>query len=121
MSWDKVEAVLPYAKSIAFDGCHKIYVLMDDQQTKEMYEYGYNEGGSTIREMGEFDNVEQALAVLHGWYDESCGLQFIHAVRTVPGDPSEGFDNLINQFEFEDEDEYADDEYEEEWYDDDDL
>jgi len=31
-NWGKVEVAVEMAKGIAFDTCHKIYVLMDDGQ-----------------------------------------------------------------------------------------
>ena len=42
VSWDKVEVAVELAKGIAFDECHKIYVLMDDEQMKLMKGYGYD-------------------------------------------------------------------------------
>jgi hypothetical protein len=52
-----VEIVLPHAKAIAFDGCHKIYVLMDNEQVTKMTGYGYGDDG--------YDDV-LALAAIHG-------------------------------------------------------
>ena len=37
-NWDKVEVAVQMAKGIAFDECHKIYVLMDDAQMEQMEE-----------------------------------------------------------------------------------
>lgn len=84
-----VEAVMPYAKAMHFDGCHKIYLSMDDAQVGLMREYGYGI---------EVPDLEK----LKGWYEESCGLRFVQSVRTVTGDPNEGFDDLIPQFDGED-------------------
>lgn len=112
MSWIAVEETVPRAHSIAFDGCHKIYVLLDDEQTRQMIEYGYRSDGSTMLLRSEGATSEQMLEALREWFDESCGLRFINAVRTVPGDPNDGFTSLIAQFEL---DENEDDEYEEEW------
>jgi hypothetical protein len=50
---------------------------------------------------GELDK-DQMLATLHDWWDSSCGLRFISSVKTVKGDPNEGFTHLIPQFEEED-------------------
>jgi hypothetical protein len=80
-SWDKVEVAVEMAKGIAFDTCHKIYVLMDDAQMEQMKEYGYDPLISTIQK----------------WYSDSCGLKFVQAVRTVEGDPNDGFISLIGQ------------------------
>lgn len=91
-SWDKVEVAVEMAKGIAFDTCHKIYVLMDDAQMEQMKEYGYDPLISSD-EMGP----EQMLSTIQEWYSDSCGLRFVQAVRTVEGDPNDGFISLIGQ------------------------
>lgn len=91
-SWDKVEVAVEMAKGIAFDTCHKIYVLMDDAQMEQMKEYGYDPLISSD-EMGP----EQMLSTIQKWYSDSCGLRFVQAVRTVDGDPNDGFISLIGQ------------------------
>ena len=40
--FDEVEDSLSYAKAIAWDTCHKIYVLMDDEQVALMRQYEYD-------------------------------------------------------------------------------
>lgn len=102
MPWDAVEAALPEAKSIAYDGCHKIYVLLDDEQTAQMEFYGYREndmpGGSRLF-LAEVMDKDAMLATLHDWWDRSCRLRFISSVRTNHADPNAGFTALITQFE----------------------
>ena len=99
--WEDVAYELQAANSIAFDGCHKIYLQMDAEQTAQMVEYGYE----TIIRADEME-CDAMLATLREWYEESCGLRFIQAVRTVEGNPNEGFTSLIPQgAEWEDEDE----------------
>jgi hypothetical protein len=90
--WNKTEAWLHDAKGIAFDGCHKIYVLMDDQQMAEMKEYGYDPLLSA-----QDLTVDAMLSTLKGWYEKSCGLRFINAVSTDSEDPNAGFVDLIPQ------------------------
>lgn len=104
MAWEEVAAVLPYAKVITWDGCHKIYILMDDAQVEEMRSYGYaDEGEDQFRVV---KTPEASLRTLQEWFEESCALRFVNAVKTVEGDPNEGFQQLIAQFEMdEDEDE----------------
>jgi hypothetical protein len=99
-NWDKVEVAVQMAKGIAFDECHKIYVLMDDAQMEQMEEYGYDPliPSSSM-------SPEQMLATIKGWYANSCMLRFVEAVRTVDGDPNEGFLTLIPQCAEWDEDE----------------
>ena len=89
-SQDVTDKALPYtrcAKGIAFDTCHKIYILLDDTQAAQVAE----------------------------WYMESCALRFVNAVKTVEGDANEGFIVVIGQGEDsededEDEDEWQDEE-----------
>lgn len=102
--WAKVEGALIGAHSIAFDGCHKVYVLMDEQQTEQMRGYGYGDDdeGMSPSELVVVADVGQewALKALSDWYENSCALRFIQAVRTVDGDPNEGFTDLIPQGEY---------------------
>lgn len=93
-AWAKVSEAVAQADSITWDGCHKIYVLMDVCQTAEMKEHGYDPLYK-IKDIGQY----KALQYLRKWYSSSCGLRFINSVRTVTGNPNEGFSNLIAQFE----------------------
>lgn len=98
--WDKVESALSGAKGIAFDNCHKIYVLMDDTQMAQMEEYGYD---PLIH--AKDTTTDEMLSTLMEWFENSCGLRFIDAVSSVNGDPNEGFVSLIPQgAEWEEED-----------------
>jgi hypothetical protein len=101
------------AKGIAFDTCHKIYILMDDEQMNLMKRYGYD----PLISSDEMDAEEMANTVLK-WYEESCGLRFINAVHTNPENPNDGFINVVSQFEnnenYWDEDGEDDDDEEEE-------
>lgn len=97
-NFDKVEEVIGEARGIAWDTCHKIYVLMDDEQMALMKTYGYD----PLISADEM-SADKMLETLKEWYESSCGLRFINAVRTTPNDPNEGFVNLIGQFEDEDE------------------
>jgi len=112
-----VEIVLPHAKGIAFDGCHKIYVLMDKEQVEKMTGYGYGDDyGSYLLTADKMSKAEM-LDTLETWFAESCSLRFINAVSSVPEgtDPNEGFTDLIPQGADwrDDEDEDYDDEEDE--------
>ena len=75
IDFDLVYDAIPQAKAIAWDTCHKIYVLMDDEQVAKMREYEYDPL-ITKDEMSDgemFDTVKK-------WYEESCGLRFVEAV-----------------------------------------
>ncbi len=90
-TWQHVRNTLTTAKGIAWDGCHKIYVLMDDEQMKQMASYGYDP-------LLPVEEPDRELKTLKEWYDDSCGLRFISAISTVTGDPNDGFTDLIAQF-----------------------
>jgi hypothetical protein len=96
--WGEVEEALTDALSMHWDGCHKIYLSMDEGQVAQMDEYGY-------------DLVTPDYDLIREWFDLSCSLRFINAVHTNVEDPNAGFEDLIPQFYFEDleaEDEYDD-------------
>jgi hypothetical protein len=82
--WSRVEAELLDAKAMHFDGCHKIYLSMDDAQVALSEIYGY-------------DTHAPNLDKLKGWYDQSCDLRFVTAVHTDEVDPNRGFIDLIPQ------------------------
>jgi hypothetical protein len=119
IDWTDVEIVLPHAKAIAFDGCHKIYVLMDKEQVAKMTTYGYGDDeGSYLLTADKMSKGEMA-DTLASWFAESCSLRFIHGVSSVPEgtDPNEGFTDLIPQGadwqddddDYDDPDHYGDD------------
>ena len=90
--WDDVESYLYGAKGIAFDTCHKIYVLLDDEQVALMREYGYD-----LIHTSEEMTPSQMLDTLKEWFEKSCALKFIEAVETNHDDPNAGFTTLIPQ------------------------
>lgn len=100
IDYTEVEMYLVSAKAIAWDTCHKIYLLMDDQQVDKMRGYGYgdeNDPDSLITK--EQMNADQMLDTIKKWFDESCFLRFVEAVDSVPegDDPNLGFTTLIEQ------------------------
>lgn len=90
--WDKVGETLSDAKGIAFDGCHKIYILMDDEQMAEMKEFGYDPLLSA-----EDYTANEMLETIRDWYEDSCSLRFVQAIHTNHDDPNAGFVSLIEQ------------------------
>ncbi len=94
LDWDLVQDRIEGAKGIAFDTCHKIYVLMDDEQMVKMKEYEYD----PLISKDEM-SAEEMLSTVKHWYAESCGLKFVEAVSTTADgiDPNEGFETLIEQ------------------------
>ena len=91
------------AKAIAFDTCHKIYLLMDNEQVELMRTYGYDPLITT-----EDATPDVMLATLQEWYEDSCGLRFIEAVSTNHENPNAGFETLIGQGDFAEDEEDED-------------
>ena len=91
------------AKAIAFDTCHKIYLLMDNEQVELMRGYGYD---PLITKEDATPDV--MLATLQEWYEDSCGLRFIEAVSTNHENPNAGFETLIGQGDFTEDEEDED-------------
>jgi hypothetical protein len=108
--FDLIHEYTADAKGIAYDTCHKIYILMDDNQVDLMKSYGYGDENDpdTLITNDQLDSVELARVVMK-WYEQSCALRFIQATRSNPTDPNEGFVDIISQFENND-DEDDDDE-----------
>src|SRR5699024_8346322 len=48
LRWESVELILRSASGIAWDGCHTIYVLMDQPPVEQMRQYGYTAGDSSL-------------------------------------------------------------------------
>ena len=58
--------------TFVYDGCHKLYVISDDEDRAKAREYGYIVDGST-----EDSEIEHDIAVLEEYYYNSCPLRFI--------------------------------------------
>lgn len=104
MGWEAVEEALPNAKLIAWEGCHKIYLAMD-----EIEEQWFIDRDDYETFTGDFDEM---LAKLHEWFEASCGLRLINAVTHNATNPNAGFQQLIEQFELDEYDDEYDDEEE---------
>lgn len=101
--WGEVALTLGDAVAITWDTCHKIYILMDEEQVGYMIKYGYD---PIIRK--ETATPKEMLATLQDWFEQSCALKFIQAVSTVEGDQNKGFDSLIPQgfFDYDEDEDY---------------
>lgn len=94
--WATVDDHANRALAIAWDGCHKIYLLMDETQVMEMRRrrYGKDNDGSALV---TGTSKKEMRSLVHLWYEASCGLRFIHAVATSGGDCVDDFTTLISQ------------------------
>jgi hypothetical protein len=86
------------AKAIAWDTCHKIYLLMDNEQVELMRGYGYDPLITTDQM-----SADEMFEVVEDWYESSCSLRFIDAVSTNHINPNAGFETLSPQFEDQEE------------------
>jgi hypothetical protein len=86
------------AKGIAWDTCHKIYILMDNEQVELMRGYKYDPL-ITADQM----STDEMFELVEDWYDSSCSLRFIEAVSTNHINPNAGFETLSPQFEDQEE------------------
>ena len=94
----EIEGFLDEAKGIAWDTCHKVYIMLDDQEVEQMRGYEYD----PLITSDEQTPAEMLATVLE-WYRDSCGLRFISATRTT--DTGTEFFDVVPQFFEEDEDE----------------
>jgi len=86
--WVAIDEYIQDAVLVAFDGCHKIYLAMDETEAA-FFRKNYDT-------VVESDSVEM-LDHLSDWWDGSCALRFISAVWHNENDPNAGFVNLISQ------------------------
>ena len=90
----EIEALLPGVDSIAWDECHKIYLLMNGEQTEFMQEYPMQVRASDA-------SAEELLDTLRFWYDNSCPLRFIQSCDGSVEDTK--FESHIPQIYWEEE------------------
>jgi len=95
---DLVYERISKAEGIAWDTCHKIYLLMDSEQVELMRGYGYDPL-ITADQM----STDEMFEVVEDWYESSCSLRFIDAVSTNHINPNAGFETLSPQFEDQEE------------------
>ena len=96
--WVTVDDHAGRALAIAWDGCHKVYLLMDAGQVQKMHDNGYGkEGGDSALVTNAEASPGEMQVLAHEWFEASCGLRFISAATTTPEDPNAGFKSLISQ------------------------
>jgi hypothetical protein len=102
-----VEDHIGQAILVAWDGCHKIYLALDEAEADYFREYyGQNASGGSVVVEADADTM---LATVVRWYENSCGLKFVSGVVSNEADPNAGFTQIVEQgAEYEDEDEDED-------------
>ena len=98
IDFDKIDGYAENAVAVAFDTCHKIYIIGDDTELEKMRGYGYQEivaqeDGATTYEMAE---------TVKAWYHGSCGLRFVEFVKTNAETGDTDFTTVIAQGEDDD-------------------
>lgn len=91
----KLRDAMSVSVGIAWDGCHKIYVLGDWAQVDLLREYGYD-----LVQTTEDCNREELVIKALEWFHDSCELRFIDHVKTMP-DKTTGWEYIIRQGEYE--------------------
>jgi hypothetical protein len=88
------------AAGIAWDTCHKIYILKDLEQVRQMREYGYGDENDPDSLITRAEKTADEMAeIVAEWYAKSCGLRFVRSVRTVYTDEGQAdkFSSVIAQ------------------------
>jgi hypothetical protein len=88
----KVKDALEEAVSITYEGCHKIYICMDQASHDQQVEWGYTM--TMVNDDAEFK--DEAMDILSGWWEGSCGLRFISTITDC-----DDFGDVISQFEYD--------------------
>ena len=91
--FDPVIDTINHARLIAWDGCHKIYLATDDSEA-DRFRRDYNGEDHDCTFEG---TPKEMLNLLVTWWNNSCELKFIKAVRTNHADPEAGYVSLIGQ------------------------
>jgi hypothetical protein len=88
--WGEVREATYDADSIAYDGCHKIYISMDKKQTKVLRDHYLVLTAKELSPEDMFENLEM-------WHRCSCGLEFIQSMATDKKSGETNFATLIPQ------------------------
>lgn len=74
---DRVDDIV----ALAWDGCHKIYLALDQQEAEHFRRIGYGDGEGSEFLWTATLSTSEILDVVQQWYYESCGLVFINTVK----------------------------------------
>jgi len=95
--WSAVREYLGDAILIAFDGCHKIYLAMDEAEA-DYFRKNYRDESVANNGVVEVGDGDYCMDVVETWFDSSCSLRFVTAVWHNEQEPNDGFVRLISQF-----------------------
>lgn len=91
--WEEVRQALKNSYSVAFDGCHKIYLGADEKVQEETLN-GYE---SVIIIEHSDTGIELALEQVQEWFSGSCPLRFVIAVKQLPDTDDMDFRTIVPQ------------------------
>ena len=90
----EIRNALATAEGIAWDNCHKVYILMDTEEVDKMRGYGYDPLITA-----DTHTPEQMYTLVSRWYRDSCSLRFVDICSTpTTDDPNSGFYQVVPQF-----------------------
>jgi hypothetical protein len=92
-AWEAVRLYARDAILATWDGCHKVYLAMDDEQARRFRNSDY---ADHLTE--EDDEDISIIEAVEEWWEMSCSLRFVSAVWTTRPDPNDGYVHLISQF-----------------------
>ncbi len=96
--WAAVAEYLDQAIVLAYDGCHKIYLAMDEDSAY-WFRNEYRPNVEELTWRGErVVLAPQAELIVREWFDNSCSLKLVQAVWHNHEDPNSGYVSLISQF-----------------------
>ena len=72
-----VSELVKGAKLVAYDGCHKIYLAMDQDQAKWFKKHYVKETDKVVA-----GTASEMLGALEEWWQSACPFRFITAVYT---------------------------------------
>lgn len=88
----ELQQLVETADSIAWDGCHKIYIQQDSNQTDKMKSYGY----TYLWDKSMMDS-DSMVNTIYQWWRQSCPLRLVDSVATNH-DNTDQFTTVVPQF-----------------------
>ena len=83
----RVASYLENCAGITWDECHKIYILMDEEEVKRMEDFEY--------QVIKLATKRERMRLIKNWYKESCPLKFVDVISNIDGE--EKFTQAIEQ------------------------
>lgn len=87
-------------KAVAWDGCHKVYLLMDEAGVKWMKKngFGQSDGDSVLWRVRSNTGITRIVDEASSMYAASCALSFVSAIYN-DGEGNNDYVDVIDQEE----------------------